>query len=112
MAQPWNLYASYSGLLFLASASVYAGSYASLNVCAADCTFVQVLDTLLTAITQTPREDNDPDGEDDSPIETLTATDAYMFPILGSGALVGLYFVFKFLSKEWINWFICDVSTE
>ncbi len=35
--------------------------------------------------------------------ETLKAKDAYMFPIIGSGVLLGLYIVFKVFSKEYVN---------
>jgi len=35
--------------------------------------------------------------------ETMTAKDAYMFPIVGSGVLFGLYMLFKIFSKEYIN---------
>merc|ERR1711944_228830 len=35
--------------------------------------------------------------------ETMTQKDAYMFPIIASCALFGLYMVFKIFSKEYIN---------
>ncbi len=33
----------------------------------------------------------------------MTQSDAYWFPVIGSGVLFGLYLVFKFFSKEYIN---------
>jgi len=36
-------------------------------------------------------------------VETLTSKDAYMFPVIGSGVLFGLYLLFTFFSKEWVN---------
>lgn len=48
-----------------------------------------------------PAEDED--DEDDEEIDRLTAADAYMFPVLGSIVLFGLYLAFQYLSKEWIN---------
>lgn len=35
--------------------------------------------------------------------ETLTADDAYKFPLVGSAALFGLYIVFKYFDKETVN---------
>jgi minor histocompatibility antigen H13 len=36
-------------------------------------------------------------------VETMKAKDAYMFPIVGSCVLFGLYLLFKLFSKEYIN---------
>lgn len=36
----------------------------------------------------------------------MTHKDAYMFPIFGSCVLFGLYLLFKFLSKEYINYLL------
>jgi len=36
-------------------------------------------------------------------VETMKAKDAYMFPIIGSCVLFGLYVLFKLFSKEYIN---------
>jgi minor histocompatibility antigen H13 len=36
-------------------------------------------------------------------VETMKAKDAYMFPIVGSCVLFGLYILFKLFSKEYIN---------
>ncbi|OAV97840.1 hypothetical protein PTTG_25842 [Puccinia triticina 1-1 BBBD Race 1] len=33
----------------------------------------------------------------------MTSEDTYWFPVLGSGALLGLYLVFKYLNKDFIN---------
>ena len=35
--------------------------------------------------------------------ETMTQKDAYMFPVIASCALFGLYIVFKIFSKDYIN---------
>jgi len=35
--------------------------------------------------------------------ETMTTSDAMMFPIIASGALFGLYLVFKIFSKDYVN---------
>jgi len=36
-------------------------------------------------------------------VETLSSKDAYMFPVIGSCVLFGLYLLFKYLSKEYVN---------
>jgi minor histocompatibility antigen H13 len=33
----------------------------------------------------------------------MTAKDAYMFPVVGSCVLCGLYVLFKFLNKDYVN---------
>jgi minor histocompatibility antigen H13 len=38
--------------------------------------------------------------------ETMTANKAYMFPLVGSCVLFGLYLLFKFFSKEYINFLL------
>ncbi|KAH8119344.1 signal peptide peptidase-domain-containing protein [Phellopilus nigrolimitatus] len=88
--QDWNLLSSYAGLLGLATLSVYTGSFGSLKA---------------------PRKpkgsttEDDSDDDEDIP-DRISATDAYLFPILGSVMLLGLYLVVKFLGVEWINWLL------
>ena len=66
----WDLLSSYAGLLSLASASVYIGSYASL-----------------------PKRkngsggkagDEDTDEEEEETVERITTEDAYWFPIVST----------------------------
>ncbi|KAG0150028.1 hypothetical protein CROQUDRAFT_653024 [Cronartium quercuum f. sp. fusiforme G11] len=47
--------------------------------------------------------DGSSSDEDEEEVERMTSEDAYWFPVLGSGALLGLYLVFKYLNKELIN---------
>ncbi|KAH9946985.1 signal peptide peptidase-domain-containing protein [Amylocystis lapponica] len=87
----WDLLSSYAGLLTLACTSIYAGSFGS-----------------LTARKQKPAEgrpETDEDEEEEIP-DRLSSSDAYLFPILGSFVLSGLYLVVKFFGKEWINWLL------
>jgi minor histocompatibility antigen H13 len=35
--------------------------------------------------------------------ETLSKNDAYWFPVMGSGVLFGLYLVFRYVNKDWVN---------
>ncbi|EMD40546.1 hypothetical protein CERSUDRAFT_111145 [Gelatoporia subvermispora B] len=88
----WDLLSSYAGLLTLATVSVYAGSHGSLTPRKAKVTHGVPADT----------EDED---EEEIP-ERLSSEDAYMFPIIGSGVLLGLYIIVKYFGKEWINWLL------
>ncbi|KAJ7647348.1 peptidase A22B, signal peptide peptidase [Roridomyces roridus] len=74
-----DLLASYCGLLALASGTIYLGSHASVP----------------------PPRAAGSDGEE---MERITAEDAWLFPIMGSITLLGLYAVIKYLGPEWISW--------
>ncbi|TCD67443.1 hypothetical protein EIP91_012360 [Steccherinum ochraceum] len=87
----WDILSSYAGLVTLAATSIYAGSFGSLVPAkrkAADGTVI---------------EDED---EDEEIPDRLSSGDAWLFPIIGSVVLFGLYLVVKYLGKEWINWFL------
>lgn len=47
--------------------------------------------------------EDDEDDEDEEEIDRLTAADAYVFPIMGSVVLFGLYLAFQYLPKDLIN---------
>ncbi|KAF7793822.1 hypothetical protein EIP86_004943 [Pleurotus ostreatoroseus] len=86
----WDLLSSYAGLLALATFSVYTGSYGSLP----------------------PEKRRNKDGsvasdeEEDEVPERLSSEDAWLFPIIGSGVLFGLYLIVKYFGKELINWLL------
>ena len=37
------------------------------------------------------------------PTESMSTKDAYMFPVIGSGTLFGLFLLFKYFNKEYVN---------
>ncbi|KAI0941598.1 hypothetical protein AcW1_003450 [Taiwanofungus camphoratus] len=88
----WDLLSSYAGLLTLASVSICAGSFGSLTA-----------RKTKAAEGKSPEIEED---EDEDIVEHLSSSDAYLFPILGSVVLFGLYLVVKYLGKEWINWLL------
>ncbi len=47
--------------------------------------------------------DSDSDSEDEDVIEKVTSSDAMWFPIMGSAVLFGLFLVFKYLNKQYVN---------
>ncbi|TBU33763.1 signal peptide peptidase-domain-containing protein [Dichomitus squalens] len=84
----WDLLSSYAGLLSLACASIYAGSYGSLSS------------------KSFKRPGTEPDEEDEQEVERLSSQDAYLFPVFGSVVLFGLYLIVKYYGKEWITWLL------
>lgn len=88
----WDLLSSYVGLLTLATASVYIGSHGSVVIRKGAAAKGKIAET-------------DEEDEEDIP-DRLSANDAYMFPVIGSGVLFGLYLVMKYLGTEWINWLL------
>lgn len=48
-------------------------------------------------------ETSDSEDDEEDALERLSANEAYLFPVIGSAVLGGLYLVFKYLGKEWIN---------
>lgn len=42
----------------------------------------------------------------DSKSDRLSSSDAYWFPVIGSGTLFGFYILFKYFSKEYINYLL------
>lgn len=86
-----DLAVCYGGLVALACTSVYCGSIGSLP-------FHQ------------PRKDRDEkggyedsDSEDDVLEEKITTGDAWLFPVMGSCMLFGLYLLLKYVGPEWVN---------
>jgi minor histocompatibility antigen H13 len=47
--------------------------------------------------------DKNKTGEPEEKIETMTQKDAWMFPVVGSCTLFGLYLVFKIFHKDYVN---------
>lgn len=49
-------------------------------------------------------DESDADDDDESEFdETLTLMDSLLFPILGSCALIGLWYLIKYVDKKWID---------
>ncbi|KAI9068274.1 hypothetical protein FKP32DRAFT_1562055 [Trametes sanguinea] len=89
----WDLLSSYAGLLSLACISIYAGAHGSLSVRYSH-----------SKETRTPGADVEEDEEEE--VERLSSQDAYLFPVIGSAVLFGLYLIVKYFGKEWITWLL------
>ncbi|CAE6386659.1 unnamed protein product [Rhizoctonia solani] len=85
---------TYGGLVGLASASVYAGSLGSYKA-----------PKPLRLKSQSQTEEDDSDDEEELS-ERLGASEAVLFPIIGSGVLGGMYLAFKYWGVDWINKFL------
>ncbi|KAL5631959.1 hypothetical protein ACGC1H_000100 [Rhizoctonia solani] len=83
---------TYGGLVALASASVYAGSLGSYKA-------------PKPLKSQRPTDEDDSDDEEELS-ERLGASEAVLFPIIGSVVLGGLYLAFKYWGVDWINKFL------
>jgi len=81
----WDLLSSYAGLLGLAVVTIYAGVHSSLP---------------------RDRSGGEKVDEDADDQERLSAGDAWLFPIFGSVALVGLYLMVKYIGEVWLNWLL------
>ncbi|OCH95104.1 hypothetical protein OBBRIDRAFT_823052 [Obba rivulosa] len=93
MTEPdWDLLSSYAGLLALATASIYAGSRGSLTHRKAKAA-------------KGVLEEAEDEDEEEIP-ERLSSEDAYLFPVIGSVVLLGLYLIVKYFGTEWINWLL------
>ncbi|KAJ7346604.1 peptidase A22B, signal peptide peptidase [Mycena albidolilacea] len=78
----YDLLSSYAGLLGLATVSIYVGAHGSLPP---------------------PRNADGTRSEEEEVSERMSSGDAYLFPVIGSAALVGLYAVVKYFGTAWIN---------
>jgi len=70
---------TYAALICLATVPIYLGSWMGLN------------------------EASEAEGGEG---QTLSKSDAYWFPVFGSGVLFGLYLMFRFLNKDYINYLL------
>ncbi|KAL1942090.1 hypothetical protein VTO73DRAFT_6620 [Trametes versicolor] len=89
----WDLLSSYAGLLSLACGSIYAGAHGSLS-------------SRSTRLAGTSTHHEEEEEEEDEEVDRLSSQDAYLFPVIGSAVLFGLYLIVKYFGKEWITWLL------
>jgi len=90
----------------LALLPIYFGSYASLKVAS----LLEMLNSqhpvsapLVPKKVKSADEESSSD-EDEPTVDMVSSDDAWMFPIGGSVLLVGLYVLFKYLDKDYLNY--------
>lgn len=94
-----GLYFAYFTLLSAAVLPIYTSSLASLKTPISTRKLLEKHGNKKHSSTDS-EDDEDPDGDQS---ETLTSSDAYLFPVFGSVVLFSLYLVFKFLDPKLIN---------
>ena len=87
----------YAALLGLTAASYFIILPVNVNMIVSAASIVYIGATMSLKLKQ-KREKTGEKNED-----VMTAQDAYMFPLVGSCMLIGLYVLFKFFDKEWVN---------
>ncbi|KAG0239114.1 signal peptide peptidase-domain-containing protein [Mortierella sp. GBAus27b] len=92
-----GLYVAYAALSTMAVVPIYFGSFGSLKK------WKNPQDK--SKKKKTDDEDSDSDDEDNVS-ESMSLQDAYMFPLFGSATLFGLYLVFRFLDKTYVNYLL------
>jgi len=90
----WDLVSSYAGLLLLATFSIYSGSFSSLPK------------PRHHRVGKDSNQGDAADEDEEEEIERMSSGDAWVFPIIGSIALFGLYTVVKYFGRDWVNWFL------
>lgn len=98
MSDSPGIYVAYAALLTMAFIPIYAGSLSSLR------SLKRPPGVAKSSRSKplSPLEDSDSDSES-AASESLSSSDAYMFPVFGSIVLFSLYLLFRFLNKEYIN---------
>ncbi|KAI8065847.1 signal peptide peptidase-domain-containing protein [Gongronella butleri] len=95
--QELGLKIAYGALMTMAVVPIYVGSYASLAC------MKRPRNAPKKKKSTSPLEDSD---DEDAATETLSAQDAWMFPVIGSGVLFSLYLVFRYVDKAYIDMMI------
>ncbi|OBZ82969.1 Minor histocompatibility antigen H13 [Choanephora cucurbitarum] len=93
-----GLYIAYGTIITMAVLPIYSGSLASIKG------MKRPANAAKAKKSDNPLDDSD--DEDESVLESLTSGDAYMFPVIGSCVLFGMYLAFRYLDKEYINYIL------
>jgi minor histocompatibility antigen H13 len=93
----------------LALLPIYFGSFASLKVPLAYPTRKLTLQHPVSAplkpkVVRDASAESSSDEDDEPTVDMVSSDDAWMFPIGGSVMLVGLYVLFKYLNKDYLNY--------
>ncbi|KAF9197052.1 hypothetical protein BGZ50_000002 [Haplosporangium sp. Z 11] len=92
-----GLYVAYAALSTMAVVPIYFGSFASLK---------KWKNPKDKKSKKKKPEDSDDSSDEDEPSESMSMEDAYMFPVFGSITLFGLYLVFRFVDKTYVNYLL------
>ncbi|KAG0011284.1 hypothetical protein BGZ80_000796 [Entomortierella chlamydospora] len=90
-----GLYVAYAALTTMAIVPIFFGSFSSLKKWKNP--------NVKKRVTKRQIDESD-ESEEDEPLESVSAGDAYMLPVLGSVALYGLYLASVHLDKTYVNY--------
>ncbi|KAF9974132.1 hypothetical protein BGZ65_008894 [Modicella reniformis] len=91
-----GLYVAYAALSTMAVLPIYFGSFGSLKKWKNP-----------NEKSKKKKEEDDSDSDDEESVsESMSLEDAYMFPLFGSITLFGLYLVFRFIDKTYVNYLL------
>ncbi|KAF9360762.1 hypothetical protein BGX26_007888 [Mortierella sp. AD094] len=90
-----GLYVAYAALGTMAVVPIYFGSFASLKK------WKNPKDKK-----KKKTDDSDDSDDEDEASESMSLEDAYMFPVFGSITLFGLYLVFRYIDKAYVNYLL------
>ncbi|KAK3830777.1 MAG: minor 13 [Linnemannia elongata] len=93
-----GLYVAYAALSTMAVVPIYFGSFASLKKWKNP--------KQKKKSKKDSKEDSDDSDDEDEVTESMSLEDAYMFPIFGSMTLFGLYLVFRYIDKTYVNYLL------
>ncbi|KAF9581149.1 Minor histocompatibility antigen H13 [Lunasporangiospora selenospora] len=94
-----GLYVAYAALSTMAVVPIYFGSFASLKKW-------KNPKEKKTKKKKSADSDSDSSDDEDDTTESMSLEDAYMFPIFGSMTLFGLYLVFRYIDKTYVNYLL------
>ncbi|KAF8936838.1 hypothetical protein BGZ47_009303 [Haplosporangium gracile] len=93
-----GLYVAYAALGTMAVMPIYFGSFASLKKWKNP--------KQKKKSKKDSKEDSDDSDDEDEVTESMSLEDAYMFPVFGSITLFGLYLVFRYIDKTYVNYLL------
>src|SRR5882757_3286919 len=92
------LFPTYLHLLVSAIFPIYTAAHASLS---------RPPSAALRKRSKATTQEDDRDEDESQTIESLTPSDALLFPLLAGGTLASLYFILKWLQDPaWLNWIL------
>ncbi|SJX62961.1 uncharacterized protein SRS1_13785 [Sporisorium reilianum f. sp. reilianum] len=107
MSNDRDLFIAYGVLMAGAVAPIYFGSFSSLKTPKTTRDLLKAAKKKRKSAKDSDESDSDTDSDseddDDDALDKVTSSDAMWFPIMGSAVLFGLFLVFKYLNKNYVN---------
>lgn len=99
-----DLFLAYGVLMTAAVVPIYFGSYQSLSTPKTTRDLVKAAKKKARGNSSDASDsESSSDDDDNTTSEKLTSSDAMWFPIMGSCVLFGLFLIFRYLNKEYVN---------